>query len=162
MHSQEGVTYFSTTDGVLPTVFLGQGVDNLYLDDAGTSASGYAVSNTEYYYTTDGGATYKKAHNVAYAATGMLTGLYEEGTDPGTFVATTDASPVDGKAYYYKDGENYIFCVFMPQQADGLYEFDDTTKEACADDEVAVKDMIYFDKYTKNNGEYYTKVIKVQ
>ena len=160
---QEGVTYFSTTDGVLPTVFLGQGVDNLFTDNAGaTPATGYAVTGTTYYYTTDGGATYKEAHNVAYAATGMLTGLYEEGTDPGTFVATTDASPVDGKAYYYKDGENYIFCVFLPQQANGLYELDDTTKEACGDEEKAVNGMIYFDKYTKNNGEYYTKVIKAQ
>ena len=37
-----------------------------------------------------------------------------------------------------------------------------SSKWACKDTDVAIDGMLYFDKYTKNNGVYYTKVIKVE
>jgi len=167
--AQKGVKYFSRTGDAAPYTytmqdpFIGQGVGNLYLDAAGnTIASGYAVTGTTYYYTTDNGMTYTAAHNVTFAAN-MLSGLYEvDTTTPGTYKATTDTGlPVNGKAYYYKDGSNYIYCVFLPQQTTGWYELD-TTKYVVADEASAVDGQTYFDKYVKNDGEYYTKIIKVQ
>ena len=162
--AQKGVKYFKEDAGVytMQTPFIGQGVSNLYLDDAGnTIASGYAVSGTTYYYTVDKGMTYKAAHNVAYADN-MLSGLYEADTTPGTYKLTTDTGlPTDGKAYYYKDGVNYIYCVFLPQQTTGWYELD-TNTYVKATETAKVVGQTYFDKYTKNDGVYYTKIIKVQ
>ena len=162
--AQKGVKYFAEDGGVyiMQTPFIGQGVGNLYLDASGnTIASGYAVTATTYYYTTDHGMTYKAAHNVAYA-TDMLSGLYEEDTTPGTYKVTTDIGlPTDGKAYYYKDGTNYVYCVFLPQQTAGWKELD-TTKYVKATETAEVVGQTYFDKYVKNDGEYYVKVIKVQ
>lgn len=169
--AQKGVKYFARTGAgtdtdpyvyTMQTAFVGQGVGNLYLDASGnTIASGYAATGTTYYYTTDKGKTYKAAHNVAYA-TDMLSGLYEEDTTPGTYKATTDTGlPINDKAYYYKDGTNYIYCVFLPQQTTGWFELD-TTKYVEATETAEVVGQTYFDKYTKNDGVYYTKVIKVQ
>jgi hypothetical protein len=106
--------------------------------------------------------TYKAAHNVAFASN-MLSGLYEADTaNPGSYTATSDTGlPTDGKAYYYKDGTEYIYCVFLPQQTTGWKELD-TTKYVVANETAEVVGQTYFDKYTKNDGEYYAKVIKVQ
>ena len=159
---QKGTAYFAGETSGQKTVFLGQGVANLYLDNTGTTiATGYAVTGTTYYYTTDNGMTYTAAHNVAYSSTNWLNGLYEADTTPGAYEATTDTEPADGKAYYYKDGEAYIYCVFLPEQADALKVLD-TTKYVVATETTAVAGMTYFDMYTKNDGVYYTKVIKVQ
>lgn len=162
--AQKGVKYFAVSAGVytMQTAFIGQGVGNLYLDDAGnTIASGYAVTGTTYYYTTDNGMTYTAAHNVNYADFDNT--LYVEGTTPGTYVANTDATPQNGTAYYYHDTVNdkYIYCVILPQQTTGWFELD-TTKYVVADEDAKVVGQTYFDKYVKNDGEYYTKVIKVQ
>lgn len=162
---QKGVKYFPNNTATAGTqnVFIGQGVGNLYLDNAGNNiASGYAVTGTTYYYTIDNGMTYKAAHNVAYASFGNT--LFVEST-PGTYVANTDATPQDGTAYYYYDTEinKYIYCVILPERTDGKYVIDETAaKVACGSTDTAVKGMTYFDKYTQNNGVYYTKVIKVQ
>ena len=177
--AQKGVKYFARTGAgtdtdpyvyTMQTAFVGQGVGNLYTrSGAGTDAdpyvytiaSGYAVTGTDYYYTTDKGMTYKKAHNVTFASD-MLSSLYEEDTTPGTYKVTTDTGlPANGKAYYYKDGTNYIYCVFLPQQTTGWYELD-TTKYVEAKEAAAVAGQTYFDKYVKNDGVYYVKVIKVQ
>ena len=66
---QEGVIYFNdenaSTDMITP--FLGQTVNNFYLDNQGNAiASGYAKTGTSYYYTINGGQSYKEAHNVTY------------------------------------------------------------------------------------------------
>ena len=171
--AQKGVVYFSKNSSDVyskVTAFIGQGVGNLYTrTGAGTPASpyvytiasGYAKTGTAYYYTTDNGMTYTEAHNVTYATT-MLSGLYEEGSTPNTFVATSDTGlPKNGKAYYYQDGTDYVYCVFLPQQTTGWYELD-TNTYVKATEAAAVDGQTYFDKYTKNDGEYYTKVIKVQ
>ena len=177
--AQKGVKYFARTGAgtdtdpyvyTMQTPFIGQGVGNLYTrSGAGTDAdpyvytiaSGYAVTGTDYYYTTDKGMTYKKAHNVTFASD-MLSSLYEEDTTPGTYKVTTDTGlPANGKAYYYNDGTNYIYCVFLPQQTTGWYELD-TTKYVEAKEAAAVAGQTYFDKYVKNDGVYYVKVIKVQ
>jgi hypothetical protein len=163
--AQKGVKYFKEDGGVytMVTPFIGQGVSNLYLDNAGTTiASGYAVTGTDYYYTIDGGQTYIKAHNVTWADD-CLQGLYEEGTSAGTYEAPTDSEPQDGKAYYFHDTANgkYIYCVFLPEQTTGWKELD-TTKYAEADETNKVEGQTYFDMYVKNDGEYYVKVIKVE
>ena len=164
---QKGVKYFpknDATEGMI-TAFLGQGVSNLYLDAAGnTIASGYAVTGTDYYYTTDKGMTYKKAANIAYASFATATDLY---TFDGTaYTLKTDATPVDGTAYYQKTTvgteDVYTYCVILPQQTTGLYVMDAANYVACGSADVAVSGIVYFDKYAQNNGEYYTKVIKVQ
>ena len=107
-----------TNDDVytMQTPFIGQGVGNLYTrTGAGTAAdpyvytiaSGYAVTGTDYYYTTDKGQTYKEAHNVAYAdfAAGTATAADLFTFDGTTYTAKTDAAPVDGTAYYQRTGE---------------------------------------------------------
>ena len=155
-------TYFNT-DGSAKTVFLGQTVNNLYVDQAGTAASGYAQTGTTYYYTVDGGQSYTPAHNVTYSET-WYSGLYEiDTTDPSGYKATTDtdAIPTNGKAYYYKDGDNYVYCVFLPEQANGLKVLD-TSKYVVATETTAITGQTYFDKYVKNDAVRYAKVIKVQ
>ncbi len=158
---QKGVKYFNNNDasaGML-TVFVGQGVGNLYVDNAGTKtiASGYAQTGTTYYYTLDGGQSYIAATNIAYADFATAT-LY---TDAALTTPKTETTPVNGKAYYDGSGK---YCVIMPQQTTGLYVIDTTESNivACGSTDVAVNGMVYFDKYSKNDGVYYTKVIKVQ
>jgi hypothetical protein len=158
--AQKGVKYFSKDASDVYTMeraFIGQGVSNLYLDNAGsTIASGYAVTGTTYYYTTDNGMTYKAATNIAYEAFNSTT-LY---TDPACTTAKTETSPVDGQAYYDQTG---AYCVILPQQTDAWFVLDEAAdKVACGTGETAINGQTYFDKYTQNNGEYYTKVIKVQ
>ena len=164
---QKGVKYFpknDATEGMI-TAFLGQGVGNFYLDAAGnTIASGYAVTGTDYYYTIDHGMTYKKAANIAYADFESATDLYT--FDGSTYTAKTDATPVNGTAYYQKTTvgteDVYTYCVILPQQTTGLYVMDEANYVACGSTDVAKSGIVYFDKYTQNNGVYYTKVIKVQ
>lgn len=170
---KEGVLYFKETSGTMGKydVFLGQTVNNLYTrTGAGTNespyvytqASGYAVTGTDYYY--GGELDYKKANNVAYAS--GLTGLYK--ASGNTFVAVESTDKItDGKAYYSRSGAGtgedpykYTYCVFLPEQADGLKVLTDTYVQAT--ETSAVDGQTYFDKYTKNNGVYYSKVIKVQ
>ena len=158
---QKDSTYFNA-NGSAKTVFLGQTVNNLYVDKAGTAASGYAKTNTKYYYTLDGGQSYIEAHNVNYSAT-WYSGLYEiDTTAPEGYKQTTDngAIPINGKAYYYKDGNDYIYCVFLPEQADNLKVLD-TTKYEVAEETSAITGQTYFDMYKKNDAVRYVKVIKV-
>jgi len=160
---QKGVTYFPNADASADaiTAFLGQGVSNLYLLSGTeyTPAKGYAETGTTYYYTIDHGQTYNAAHNVTYASFAS-TVLYT--FDGATYAPKADTKPVDGRAYYYYDGSKYIYCVILPQQTTGLFVANETAaKVACGTTNVAVKGMTYFDKYTQNNGVYYTKVIKV-
>ena len=155
---QKGVTYFSNNNASAAsiTAFLGQSVSNLYLDNAGnTIASGYAVTGTTYYYTTDHGMTYQAATNVSYESFASTT-LYK---DANKTTLKTETKPLDGQAYYDENGK---YCVILPQQTTGLYVINEATKVKCTSTDVAVAGMIYFDKFTKNNGVYYTKVIRVQ
>lgn len=169
---KRGETYFelNTETNVYKKcedIFLGQKVNNCYLDVHGTTAAkGNAVTGTDYYYTVDGGKNYKKAHNVNYAdiAT-VMPNLFELNTETGEYSLTGDAEPVDGTAYYYKDTDNkYYWCVFLPQQTTGLSVItkDQTKIVTCGATEKAHADYIYLDKYTVNNGVYYSKVIKIQ
>jgi len=166
--AQKGVKYFSLTGGVykMETAFIGQGVGNLYLDATGTTiAKGYAKSEVTYYYTIDHGMTYKAAHNVNYADFESATDLYT--FDGSTYTLKTDASPADGVAYYQKTSpggvDTYTYCVILPQQTNAWYELDEAAdKVACTTGETAITGQTYFDKYSQNNGVYYTKIIKVQ
>ena len=166
--AQKGVKYFSKDNNNVYTMvspFIGQGVSNLYLDAQGnTIASGYAVTGTTYYYTLNNGQSYQAAHNVAYEGFANE-GLYVFDEQNQEYKATTDQTPQDGVAYYKKTTENgvvvYTYCVILPQQTDNWFELDTNTYvKATETDEVV--GQTYFDKYTKNDGEYYTKVIKVQ
>ena len=166
---QPGTAYFGNYGANFApvTVFVGQGVGNLYTDDMGTATTTtYAVTGTTYYYTTDGGATYNQAANIAYADFAAATDLYTFDTTTTTYTAKTDAAPVDGTAYYKRTGEGtttdpyvYTYCVILPQQTTNLYV---EGYGECDSSETAVDGVTYFDKYTKNDGVYYTKVIKVQ
>ena len=160
--AQKGVKYFALDAGVytMQTPFIGQGVGNLYLDAVGnTIASGYAVTGTTYYYTTDHGMHYTAAHNVNYSDFGASLFVWDAGTS--TYVANPDTTPQDGTAYYYYDGANYIYCVILPQQTKTWFELD-TNTYVVANEAAAVTGQTYFDKYTKNDGVYYTKIIKVE
>ena len=155
---QKGVTYFNNNNASAAsiTAFLGQSVGNLYLDNAGnTIASGYAVTGTTYYYTTDYGLSYQAATNVSYESFASTT-LYK---DANKTTLKTETKPLDGQAYYDENGK---YCVILPQQTTGLYVINEASKVQCTSTDVAVAGMIYFDKFTKNDGVYYTKVIKVQ
>jgi len=175
---QKGVKYFpdNTAAADMLTVFVGQGVSNLYTrTGAGTAAdpyvytiaSGYAVTGTSYYYTLDHGMTYREAYNVAYADFAGATDLFTFDSSTSTYNLKTDAAPVNGTAYYRKTTvgteDVYTYCVILPEQTTGKYVIDEAAdKVACGASDVAVKGMTYFDKYAKNDGVYYTKVIKVQ
>ena len=98
--------------------------------------------------------TYQAATNIAYEAFATTT-LY---TDRACTTAKTETTPVDGQAYYDAAGN---YCVILPQQTTGWYELD-TDTYVKATETAEVVGMTYFDKYVKNNGEYYVKVIKVQ
>ncbi|MCR5820016.1 MAG: hypothetical protein K6F94_03580 [Bacteroidaceae bacterium] len=173
--AQEGVKYFKAdgTTGVytMQTPFIGQGVSNLYLDNTGTTiASGYAVTGTTYYYTTDNGQSYTAAANIAYADFASATDLYTYDSSTTTYTVKTDTAPVNGTAYYKRTGTGttsdpyvYTYCVILPQQTTGWKEADTTKYVKVESTETAeVVGMTYFDKYAQNNGVYYTKVIKVQ
>lgn len=177
---QKGVKYFEKNDAStgMITAFLGQGVGNLYTrSGAGTDidpyvftiASGYAVSGTTYYYTIDNGQSYTEAHPVGFAEFKTATDIYvKDANAESGYKLKTETSPVDGTAYYLRSGNGttipytYTYCVLMPQQTTGLYVLDEANYVKCGDDDVAVDGIVYFDKYTKNDGVYYTKVIKVQ
>lgn len=167
--AQKGVNYYNLDGGVysLVTPFIGQDVSNVYLDNTGaTIASGYAKTGTTYYYTDNHGMSYKAATNIAYDT---FAGDANIGTYDGTtFTAKTETTPADGKAYYKRTGAGtegdpyvYTYCIILPQQADGWYVID-TEKYEKATETTAVDGMTYFDKFTQNDGVYYTKVIKVQ
>lgn len=98
--------------------------------------------------------SYTKATNIAYADFATAT-LY---TDPACTTEKTETTPVDGQAYYDANGK---YCVILPQQTKTWYELD-TNTYVKATETAEVVGMTYFDKYVKNDGEYYTKVIKVQ
>ena len=160
---QKDVLYFPNETSGKKTVFLGQSVNNLYLDNAGTIASGYAVTGTTYYYTTDNGMNYTAAAVVAYADFAGATDLYT--FDGTSYTLKTDAEPVNTTAYYKKTNvggvDVYTYCVIYPEQADALKVIDYNAAKVAATG-TAVDGMTYFDKYTINDGVYYTKVIKVQ
>ena len=107
--------------------------------------------------------SYIKAANIAYADFAAATDLYTfDGTD---YTAKTDAAPVNGTAYYQRTGAGttadpyvYTYCVILPQQTTGWFELD-TTKYVKATETVEVVGQTYFDKYTKNDGEYIKAVL---
>lgn len=166
--AQPGTVYMSkSAAGVLSreTPFLGQSAGNLYTktgaagtaEDYTAATTGRAVTGTTYYYTPDGGTTYKLATNIAYADFENAT-LY---TDVAATMPKTDATPAPGQAYYTAEG---AFCVILPQQVNGWYQYvySPSDKFECMAGEKAISGAAYFDKYFMNNGVYYTKVIKVQ
>lgn len=161
---EKGVVYFTSSTSGKVTVFLGQTVSNLYLDDHGTIASGYAKTGTTYYYTTDGGQSYKAAKPVAYADFESTT-LY---TDAACTTEKQETTPTDGQAYYYKDAStgDISYCVIYPQRTETagarLMVYKPGTYWECKNTETAIDGMLYYDMYEKNDGVRYAKVIKVQ
>lgn len=168
--AQKGIIYFSRTGDAtsgyvyekVGNPFIGQGVSNLYLNNGTTIAKGYAVTGTNYYYTKDDGKTYIQAVNVKYEDFG--TSLFVWDASEGKYKNTTDTTPQDGTAYYSRSGTEgsyvYTYCVILPQQTNNWFELDTENYEA-ATESTAVEGQTYFDKYTKNNGVYYSKIIKV-
>ncbi len=163
-YCQKGVKYFSKNASdvyTMITAFVGQSVNNLYVKDGDNYviASGLVVPGTKYYYTTDHGMTYKECYVVSYNTAKAAGKLYTY--DGNTYTPKAAGAPVDGTAYYYLDGTEYKYAVIHPQKTDNLYELDETKYEV-ANETAEVVGQTYFDKYTKNDGEYYTKIIKVQ
>lgn len=169
--AQRGVAYFDKNTGP-KGMFLGQGVSNLYTRSGeGTSASPYvytiasglAMTDTDYYYTTDHGMSYKKAVNIPYARFKGATDIYTlSGT---TYVQKPSdvATPVDGTAYYKKnDDGSYTYCVILPEQTYSDLKILTSYMEPCVDTDQVLEGQTYFDRYFKNDGVYYVKVIKVQ
>ena len=171
---QKGYVYYDKDHGYKENVFLGQTVNNLYLrENVGTAeapvyqytiASGYAVTGTDYYYTTDNGRSYKQAANIPYANFAGATDIYT--LNGVTYTLKTDTEPQDGTAYYlYNDADgSYTYCVILPEQAYDklrILAVNDPLVRCTASDQV-LKGQTYFDRYFKNDGVYYVKVIKVQ
>ncbi len=163
-YCQKGVKYFSKNASdvyTMITAFVGQSVSNLYVKDGDNYviASGLVVPGTTYYYTTNNGVTYKECFAVSYNTAKAAGKLYTfDGTN---YTAKAAGVPVDGTAYYYLDGTEYKYAVIHPQKTENLYELDTTTYvKATETDEVV--GQTYFDKFTKNDGVYYVKVIKVE
>ena len=174
---QKDVVYFAPVSSVLTkkSVFIGQGVSNLYTRSGDvepytyTAATNYAVTNTKYYYTLDGGSTYTEAHEIAYAnfnATGTDQLYVKSGA---YYVAKTETAPVDGTAYYHRTGSGtgsdpyvYTYCVIYPEQTTTEWKTLNTSTYVTVGSESEIVGMTYFDKYIVNDGVYYVKVIKVQ
>lgn len=168
--AQKGHVYFERT-GTDPNYtyskvdkpFIGQGATNLFTRSGAAepytytkATTPYAQSGVTYYYTTDG-QHYKEAHLVTYASDMLPGGLYEYSA--GSYTATTDTTPVDGKAYYY--GTEHVYCVFLPQNVKDMWEIDkDAAKVETT--ETPINGQTYFDKYHVNDAVRYVKVIKVQ
>ena len=175
-----GVNYKNKKeDGVLvdTVLYLGQSVAGVGLftrTGAGTEESpsaivaGVAASGTTYYFKD--GADYKEALLIPYADFDNEADLFTE--SGGVYTAKAEDA-VPGPGYYKRTGAGteespyvYTLCVILPQQANGFYSFDyneeSPFKYACLDGEKAIAGHKYWDKYTQNNGVYYTKVIKVQ
>lgn len=170
---QKDVVYFAPVGNpsvlTKQDVFIGQGVGNLYVDN-GTdkvAASGYAKTGTNYYYTLDNGSSYIQAENINYADFNkdgddqlyVLSGAY--------YIPKTENAPVDGTAYYYRKGTagnyTYTYCVILPEQTTTDWytvDYPYSYVQVGANEEKMVG-MKYFDMYTKNNGVYYSKVIKI-
>ena len=170
--AQKGVAYFDKNTGPRD-MFLGQPVDNLYTrSGAGTAASPYvytiasglAVTGTDYYYTTDHGMTYTKATNIPYANFAGATDLYT--LSGAVYTLKADTKPQEGTAYYQKTTvagvDTYTFCVILPEQTYTGLKVLTSDKEACGSSEKALKGQTYFDRYSVNDGVYYTKVVKVK
>lgn len=175
--AQKGHVYFTRSGDAEPYTyakvdnpFIGQGATNLFTRSGDAepytytkATTPYAQSGVTYYYTTNG-QTYPEAHLVAYNSS-WATGLYEKcevsTTYPDGYKPASGEKPTDGTAYYYKDGTNYVYCVFLPQDVKGKYEIDET-KAKVETDEAPVDGQTYFDKYTVNDAVRYAKVIKVQ
>lgn len=170
-------TYMSlSSEGVLTPVypFVGQSFfsSNIYTRSGDaepytyTVATGHATTGTTYYYKV--GADYVAAVNIAYADFATATDLYTFDGNDYTLKPTSVTTPADGTAYYQKTSsggvDTYTYCIILPEQVDGLYryQFNAGGRYACFNGEKALPIHGYFDKYTMNNGEYYTKVIKVQ
>lgn len=174
--AQKGHVYFKKTGDTYEREnkpFIGQVADNLYTRTGNgttepyeyTKCSGYAVSGTQYFYTTkdnEGKPIYEEAHSVTYAANMLPGGLYEFDSSTKEYKTTTDNALVEGKAYYNKDGEKYVYCVFMPMQVvkDTYYEIDEQADKV-ETTETPVEGQTYFDQYLYNSAERYAKVIKV-
>jgi hypothetical protein len=170
---QENTVYVKPTTGTytqtIQSVFLGQGAGNLFTTTNGTdynpATTDYAVTNTDYFYTVDNGAHYTAAHKVTYAEFAGATLYVKSGA---YYVTKSEDKPKDGVAYYYRTGAGsdvdpyvYTYCVIYPEQtATTWFTVDTNDHEVVNENEI--ENMTYFDKYTKNNGVYYTKVIKIQ
>lgn len=167
--AQKGHVYFTLDGGIYAKVtkpFIGQGATNLFTRSGDAEpytytkvTTDYAQTGVTYYYTTDG-QHYTEAHNVPYNETNSLTGLYQESTTPGTYVDAVGTQPVDGKAYYNKDGDVYTYCVFLPQNVENMWEID-TAAAKVETTEAPVEGQTYFDKYNYNDAVRYAKIIKV-
>jgi hypothetical protein len=170
--AQKGVAYFDKNSGP-KDMFLGQGVSNLYTrSGAGTAdsphvftiASGLAVTGTDYYYTLDHGMTYTKAANIPYANFAGATDIYTLSGTTYTLKPTTVKTPADGVAYYQKNDTDgsYTYCVILPEQTYANLKVLTNTKVQCSSTDQVLKGQTYFDRYLKNDGVYYVKVIKAQ
>lgn len=175
---QKDVVYFAPTGGTpalaMKSVFLGQGTGNLYIDNSGSkepAPAGYAktADKDKYYYTLDGGSTHIKAKPIAYADFNK-TGADQLYVKSGNYYVekpSSETEPVDGTAYYYRTGTEgsyvYTYCVILPEQtANTWYTLNNPiTHVEVGNTENEIGGMTYFDKYTKNDGVYYTKIIKV-
>ena len=71
-------------------------------------ASGYAVTGTTYYYTTDNGLSYTAATNIAYTDFATAT-LYTYNSSTNVFTAKTETTPVNGTAYYAAENLNSYY-----------------------------------------------------
>ena len=89
-----------------------------------------------------------------------MTGLYRNFN-----LTPASGTAVTGNIYFSMDADGKLSHVDIAAGAsvDGLYIYTSTPAERhpCFDGEKAVSGHGYFDKYTKNNGVYYAKVIKI-
>ena len=90
-----------------------------------------------------------------------VTGLYRNFN-----LTAASGIAVAGKIYFSMDADGKLtqaFPTIGQDSVDGLYVYESAPAERypCLNGEKAVSGHGYFDKYTKNNGVYYTKVIKI-
>ena len=153
-----------TKQTITPVSTIEYGVDGNPINLGANKAAKFqpSVGTFAFVYTQSDPTTY----NDVYAPVSKLpyedvTGLYRNfKLEPAS--GTAEA----GLIYFSMDGDGKLSQVEnlnVGDPVDGYYVYTSTPAERhpCFDGEKAISGHGYFDKYTKNNGVYYSKVIKV-
>ncbi len=152
-----------TKQSATPVSTIENGVDGNLINLGANKAVKFQPSagTFAFVYTQSDPTTY----NDVYAPVSKLpyedvTGLYRNFN-----LTPASGTAVTGNIYFSMDADGKLSQVDIAAGAsvDGLYIYTSTPTERhpCFDGEKAVSGHGYFDKYTKNNGVYYAKVIKI-
>ncbi len=153
-----------TKQTITPVSVIENGVDGNPINLSGNMAAKFQPSagTFAFVYTQTGPTVYNDVYvPVSKVAYDDVTGLYRNFK-----LEAASGTAQAGVIYFSMDSDGKLSQVenlSVGDPVDGYYVYTSTPAErhACFAGEKAVSGHGYFDKFTKNNGVYYTKVIKV-